>query len=393
MAAGTALIAATYGLVRLAYGLYLPDVQEELGFDAVVAGAISGGASIMYCVGALAGFLRASTRARSLVVVSALAAGTGAVGMALAGSTPVFAVFAVLGSAGAGTASPALVALVQRTAPEPTRARSQAVVNAGTGPGLVAAGILALVLLPDWRLSWAIAAVVAIGAAAVALLSVRRPEFRGPEGAARATAGTRSAAARLFPPASWFRQHARVIGGAILMGAGSAGVWTFTRTLLVDAGADEIVSILAWVALGIGGSAVIVSARWTDRTPPPVLWAATAVLIAAASVTVAAGAGTPPLVLLACVVFGWAYTAGSGALIAWTARLDAERAPTGTALLFVTLILGQAIGAVALGAIVGAGGHPPAFLAAAGVSATAALAALTGRHEPTVGTPASPPIA
>ncbi len=39
--AGTAFIAATYGLVRLAYGLFLPDIQADLALDSARAGGIS----------------------------------------------------------------------------------------------------------------------------------------------------------------------------------------------------------------------------------------------------------------------------------------------------------------------------------------------------------------
>ncbi|QCR20130.1 hypothetical protein C1N71_12345 [Agrococcus sp. SGAir0287] len=73
MASGIALIAATYGLVRLAYGLLLPDVQHELGIDAPAAGAISASASAVYCLGAVIGFVLARRRARALVVAAASA--------------------------------------------------------------------------------------------------------------------------------------------------------------------------------------------------------------------------------------------------------------------------------------------------------------------------------
>ncbi|MGQ3160509.1 MAG: hypothetical protein ACT6SA_15490 [Aeromicrobium sp.] len=51
---GLGLVAATYGLVRLASGLYLPDVQADLGLGVATAGLVSSGASVVYCLGALA---------------------------------------------------------------------------------------------------------------------------------------------------------------------------------------------------------------------------------------------------------------------------------------------------------------------------------------------------
>ncbi|OLT48101.1 MFS transporter [Cellulosimicrobium sp. CUA-896] len=366
LAGGTALIAATYGLVRLAYGLFLPDVQADLDLGVAAAGVVSSGASVAYVVGALVGFSAAARHARALVVAAALSAAGGALGMALSPDAGSFAAFAIAGSAGAGLASPALVSTLQRDPTTQEMPRAQAVVNAGTGPGLVAAGVLALLLLPDWRLAWGLAAVVAVASGAVVVATART---RGPA-PARAS----------MPPSSWFVAHATVLAAALLMGAGSAAVWNYGRTLLVESGTAETTSVLAWVAIGAGGTAVLATAAWLERRGPRTSWLVTSGTVAVASATLVAAAGSAPLALAACAAFGWGYTAGTGALIAWTARIDAPRAPSGTALLFVVLVLGQALGAAAVGALVPVAGYPTAFLAAAGAAAVAALLAL-GRRD------------
>ncbi|RWZ59175.1 MFS transporter [Labedella populi] len=357
--AGTGLIAATYGLIRLAFGLFLPDVRRELGLALDTAGVISGGASVVYCVGAIAGFILASRHARIIATAATIAGAAGALGMAVAPNVTLFAVFAIGSSAGAGLASPALVTLVGRNLPERSVPRFQTVVNAGTGPGLALAGLLALLLLPDWRAAWFLSAVFTVIVGVLVLLADRGP---APD----------ASPARALPPLSWYVDHTRVIVAALLMGFGSAAVWTYARTVLVDAGSGETLSITAWVALGLGGSTVILSSRFTDRAEPRHLWAVTAGLIAITSAIVGVGSERPAVILGAAVIFGWAYTAGSGALIGWTMRIDSERAAAGTALLFVVLILGQAIGAVAAGLLVVVAGYPLAFLAAAAVGAGAA---------------------
>lgn len=198
-------MAATYGLVRLAYGLFLPDVQAELAFGAATAGLISSGASVVYCIGAAIGFLLAARHPRRLVMAAALSASAGAAGMAASHHLAPFAAFAIVGSAGAGLASPGLVAIVRRNVTDRANDRSQAIVNAGTGPGLVAAGLLALLLLPDWRLAWSGVAAFTL-AVAVAVLVLDR----GRQGDAHAGPGV--------PPGSWFRAHRHIIGAAFLMG-------------------------------------------------------------------------------------------------------------------------------------------------------------------------------
>lgn len=358
LVAATALIAATYGLVRLAYGLHLPAMQRELGFDVALAGAISSGASAAYCLGALAGFAFAARRPRLLVALAGATAGLGAAGMAIAPTTELLAPAAVLGSAGAGLASPALVRIVQRNRLAVAADRAQAIVNAGTGPGLIAAGLLALTLQPDWRAAWWTAAAASVAAAAGVLALDRG-------------AGMAADAPARLPPASWFAAHRIVIGAALLMGAGSAAVWNSGRTLLAEAGTPSETSVLAWVALGAGGLAVIPTARRMSTLRPRVAWAVTAAAIAVATTALVAAPGLLPFALAACLVFGWAYTAGTGALIAWTAAIAPERAAGGTALLFVLLVLGQAVGAAAAGAIASAAGFTTAFLAAAAASTAA----------------------
>ncbi|MFG6476901.1 MFS transporter [Microbacterium sp. P06] len=358
VAAGAGLIAATYGLVRMAFGLFLPDVQADLGLDVAAAGGVSAGASVVYCAGALLGFLTATRHARRLIVVAGLTASIGALGMALAPTSFVFAVFAIASSAGAGLASPALVAVLQRNPSTARNPRHQAIVNAGTGPGVILAGALALLLAPDWRLAWALAAVVTVVAAVGVLVSDR-------------SEADAVAPPPALPPLSWFAAHQAVLAAAFLLGVGSAAVWTYGRTFLIESGTSGGVSMAAWIALGVGGTAVIVTARWSLR--PRAAWVVTAAAVTASTAGVLAGGGWA---LVAFAVFGWGYTAGSGVLIAWTAQIDAARAPAGTALLFVTLILGQAVGAAGVGAAIPVVGYAAAFAGAAVVTAVAVTPAL-----------------
>lgn len=369
LASGLGLIAATYGLVRLAYGLFLPDVQRDLGLSSDSAGWISSGASVLYCLGALGGFLLAARLPRFLVLAAALVAGGGALGMAAAPDTTVFGTASAIGSAGAGLASPALVRLVAEQVPDAAQGRAQSIVNAGTGPGLVGAGVLALVLLPDWRAAWACSGVFAIAVGSV-LLS-----------ASRAADGHRTGPVpRSGTPARWFAAHRGALAVALLFGAGSAVVWTYGRSVLVHAGAPVVVSVSAWVALGLGGAAVVVTARWTSRLRARTLWAVTTAAVALAVLTLGTVAQWTVLALLSCAVFGWGYTAATGALIAWTTEIDAERSSAGTSMLFVALVLGQAAGAAGAGAVVTTGGYPASFVAGSAVTAVSAAAVLFRRR-------------
>ena len=293
--------------------------------------------------------------------------------MAASYQTAAFATFAMVSSAGAGFASPGLVSIVRRNVTGRKNNRSQAIVNAGTGPGLVAAGILALVLLPNWRLAWFLVAAGTLVIAAAVLILDRGPQQDGREG---------DFSGPLIPPRSWFGAHRQVILAAVLLGIGSAAVWNYGRTLLVQAGVNDQASITAWVALGLGGTAAIGTAHWMSDLLPRTAWSITTSTVAAAS----AGLGLAPnaaiAALLACAAFGWGYTAGTGALIAWTTHIDADRAPAGTSLLFVILVLGQALGAAAVGMAISSAGFIVAFLSASVIALLAAAAPYTRTKAP-----------
>ncbi|MGJ9412606.1 MFS transporter [Aeromicrobium sp. CF4.19] len=369
-AAGLGLVAATYGLVRLTYGLFLPDVQGSLGLGDGTAGHIASAASLAYCLGALGGFVAADHRARTLVVAAATTAGAGTLGMAVAPSVVVFAPFAVLSSSAAGLASPALVAIVARNVDVDRRDRTQSVVNAGTGPGLVAAGALALALLPHWRPAWALTGVATILLAAT-VLRLDRPD-----------PSTAPSSRRALPPPTWFREHAVPLGAALLLGAGSAAVWTYGRTLFLQSGASQDASALAWVCIGVGGSAVVATAAPMDRLSPPRAWALTSATTAVSCLALAVAPGSRTLALLAFATFGWGFVAATSSLIAWAARIDVQRAAAGTSVLFVALVAGQSVGAAAMGLTVGLTGLRAQFLAAAVVVATSCVLAVLGTIAP-----------
>lgn len=370
---GLGLIAATYGLVRLAFGLFLPDVQRDLGFGADVGGSVSSGASVLYCVGAVAGFLLAGRAARWLVVGAALTAGVGAITMAASPTTLVFGTSAVVASTGAGLASPAMVQLVAGRVDGAARDRAQAVVNSGTGPGLVAAGILALALLPDWRTAWAVAGFVTLLVGAVVFLAAERTGRTVDPG--HSVDAVRPARA-VLPDRSWFGAQVVPVVVALLFGAGSAVVWTYGRSALVGAGVPSVLTVVAWIVLGAGGASVAVTARWTSGMPAARLWLLTTTVAAVAVLALGVLPHVVAAALVACALFGWAYTAATGALIAWTTEIDQQHAAAGTALLFVVLVAGQALGAAAAGALVGPAGTATTFSGAAAVVAVAAATPL-----------------
>uniref|UniRef100_A0A5Q5BJL4 Major facilitator superfamily MFS_1 n=2 Tax=unclassified Mycobacterium TaxID=2642494 RepID=A0A5Q5BJL4_MYCSS len=368
IAFGTSFIAAMYGLVRLAYGLFLPDIQADLHLGAAGAGYIFSASSLLYCAAAATGFVLGHRMPRALVVVAAVTACGGVWGMAAAPGVAVFSVFAVLSSAGAGLASPALVSIVARNV-DPRRVDSaQSMVNAGTGPGLVAAGVLALVLLPQWRVTWVLIGVLT-AVCALAVLTVDRRRTGPAQGQ------------HLRPSKAWVARHTGAIAAAILMGAGSSAVWTYGRSLLVETGASsQRGTITAWIVLGLGSAALLLTAKPLARLTPVAAWILTCSVMTGAIALLAIVPQVTVAALVGCFAFGWGFTAATSSLILWTTAIDPAHAAAGTAMLFIALMFGQAVGATALGVIISGAHFAPAFGVAAALSAASIVLAAYQRR-------------
>ena len=167
---------------------------------------------------------------------------------------------------------------------------------------------------------------------------------------------------------------------AALLGAASAVVWTYGRTLLLAHGASGPASMLAWIALGAGGTATVMTSRALSSLHPARAWLLTVASVAVAIATLGLWAGNLVAAVAASAVFGWGFVAATSALIAWTASIVPDRAAAGTSLLFVTLVLGQAAGSAVAGMVTEGFGSSTAFLLAAGTAVLAASCGQRGVH-------------
>ncbi|WP_454085837.1 MFS transporter [Georgenia sp. Marseille-Q6866] len=353
---GMALIAATYGLARFGYGLFLPRLEEAFTLGPAVSGTVQADSFLSYCLCALLAS-RMGARPRTVVAWAGVTACVGSLGVALAPSAVTLALSVVVAGAGAGFATPGLVSVVERDVAPERQETAQTVVNAGTGAGIVLAGGLALVAGSQWRLAWVAIAAVSAVATVASLRADRadRGERRHPSGLTRGALG----------------QLARPLAAAALAGCSSAAVWTFGRSLMAGSTSDGG-SIAAWMVLGacgvLGAVAGPLVQTWDLRTA----WALTCGAMAASTVTLGLmPSGVPAVVAVG--VFGASYTAMSGVLIVWAVRVLPESSAAGTVVLFIALALGQAAGSVLVGSLLGATSAALAFPVAGAVGVVATL--------------------
>ena len=335
VASGLALIAATYGLARFGYGLFLPRFAEAFDMGPGLSGAIQAGSFLSYCVTALLA-ARLGSRPRLVIVLAGATAALGAAGVAAAPNAGVLAAAVVLAGAGAGFATPGLVTLIESNVESRRQENAQTIVNSGTGAGLVAAGSLLILVGSHWRLGWAAIAAVVILATGATLRSDRKQEAGG--------TGTGA------PGRKELVLLGRPLVAAGLAGASSAAVWTFGRTVLAEGTETELYSIGAWMVLGAFGvlgagsgneSCRLEPAHGVDRDDRPDVRRdpADGCMLP----------GFPAVAYGAAALFGASYIAMSGVLIVWAVRILPEQASAGTVALFIALAVGQAAGSVGLG--------------------------------------------
>lgn len=370
-----ALIATTYGLARFGYGLFLPSFSASFALTPTIAGLLSSGASVTYCVSAALGFRYAPHHPRFITILAGSTATLGSMGIAAALDTIFFTLAVLLAGMGAGFASPALVELVQRNTATARQNKLQSIVNSGTGFGVVTAGGLALVLGTSWRAAWILIAVITF-TAMVGVLRSDASHNKGHNKTAHHNEGSAGTGGSSVRSLSW------PVAAAFVLGIGSAALWVYGRSLLEDDGGMTVeTSATVWMALGAGSAAALLLAPWLAQHSVRTTWYVTVGATSAATVGFALVPTSPALSLAAAGLFGLAYTAATSVLIIW-ASLTAANSAAGTSILFISLVLGQALGSTVIGALIETTSLVFAFITAGALCLISALGATTQRTTP-----------
>lgn len=172
-ATGFAVIAVCYGFARFAFGLFLPQIDGELGLGPSLGGVISGGSFAGYCVAIVASaVLTERLGARAVATGAALVAAIGMAGIALAPSPLILAIAVVVAGSSTGLASPPMAAAVAAAVGKSRQDLTNTVINAGVSAGVALSGPIALGLAGQWRLAFGAFAAVALVLAVASAISL-----------------------------------------------------------------------------------------------------------------------------------------------------------------------------------------------------------------------------
>lgn len=336
-ATGFALIAVCYGFARFAFGLFLPQIDTELSLSSTLSGLISGGAFLGYCLAiALSAWLTERIGPRAVAIGAALVAAVGMAGIAAAPSAPWLAGAVMLAGSSTGLASPPLAAAVTAAVKPNRQNATNTLINAGTGAGVVLSGPVALMMGDQWRLAYSGFAVVAVGLAFAAALTLPRSS----QATANNTHGLPSLNGELR----------RLIAAAFLTGAASTAIWSFGAQLVAlrldwsSAGAG-----LLWIAIGAAGIAGAGAGHLIARFGMDLVHRVFLAAIAAGMLMIGITGTSAALTLGGGLLFGVAYIMLTGVYLLWGVLALPDRPATGVMIAFLALAIGQTAGAAVFG--------------------------------------------
>src|SRR5215217_6246552 len=375
VAPGLAMIAVTYGLVRFAYGLFLPEMRESLDLSESVLGLIGAGSYAGYCFAVLSALVLTSRAGPRFMAVAAGAVAV--VGMTTVAGAPtawVLALGVLVAGSSSGLASPPMGEAVARTVPEESQDRANALINSGTSIGVALSGPAALLVAEQWRIAWVAFALV--GGAVLAWNVFAMPRKPGsddrpqdrPQGAAQTDVPRLSVRYLLGS------RSVALFAAAMGVGFASAAYWTFSRDMVVRFGdLSGSGSTIFWVVIGVSGLAGGLAGDLIQRFGLSGAFRVSVLSMAAAIGLLAAAPGVLLWAYSSAALFGSTYIMLSGIILVWSVWVFHERPSAGLGAAFLLIAVGQVFGALTAGAVAGAAGLVITFWAFAGIAVVAAL--------------------
>jgi predicted MFS family arabinose efflux permease len=333
--AGLLALTATYGIGRLAYGLFVPDFREEFGLSLDVVGFYSSAAQAGYLVATVVtGGLALRFGPLVPVLAGCLLLSAGAALTAAAPGPVLLAVGIVAaGTSAGGTWAPFSDAVGTRV-PSAGRARALALVNAGASVGLAVAGVCVLVAGDRWRAAWWVFAAVGLVAAA-ASWRVLAPAEDGPT------------LDRTRPDLGWFvsRRAARLFVVTVGLSITSGAYFAYAPDTARDAGLPGWIGPAMWAALGVAGAGVGVlaggiAARHGLRRPLAVML----VLVGGSTLVLLVAPGSLTAVLGSAALFGVGFTTAFALVVMWSQQVFHDRPTSGFTVVIVCAATGFIVG-------------------------------------------------
>ncbi|MEM9267751.1 MAG: MFS transporter [Pseudomonadota bacterium] len=333
---GFGLIGVSYGLVRFAYGQFLPQMQADLGLSDSHAGLISSGVFFGSCLSLLAAawFVR-TVGARAVAGTAGLLASIGLLMVAFATEPTVLSLGLLIAGMSTGLSMPPLVDAIYHGVGVARQNSAQAIVNSGSSGGLLISGPVAIWMTGAWQEAYVGFAL--IGAVLTVLVFMVVPKSR--------PAQRRVRQAITLTPAL-----GRVLVAAFGLGALSVAIWTFGGVVLGETAgwSDRGLSIF-WTLTGVSGLLGAGAGRLSKMHTPGAVYRSSLLALAIAMALMFYAANDPVFAVLAAIVFGAAYVMATGVFVIEAVAAMPSAPAAGVAAAFFMIPAGQVAASPMLG--------------------------------------------
>ncbi len=365
---GFAVTAVAYGPARMGFGLFLPQLREDLGLGSALAGLLAGAVFTSFLLSALvAPWLTARHGPRRPVLIGTLLAAVGLLLVAAAPGVPVLATGLVVAGASPGLCWSPFNDAATTHLEERERPGALSVVSTGTTVGILVAGLLAGLGVASglsWRVAWVVFATAGVGATVLVL--VRMP------GGRPAPRPADAALPPLLAGTAW------PVVAAASFGLTSAVYLAFAGDQVAAAGGTGLVPAplaapVLFVAYGTAGVLGLLAGglelRAGLRVTLLAIFAASGASLALLAVPV-----TTVAVLASAALQGAAVMTFSAVLAFWSTRLRPTDATRAFTVALLALAAGGAVGPPVAGVLLAHVGAPATFLGAALLAAATGVA-------------------
>ncbi len=350
-AAGLAIVAATYGLARYCFGLFLPEIRAEFALSSETIGLIAGLSYLGYLAATFAGsWLSTAFEPRLPILLGGLAATSGMAVIGFAGDPWVLSLGVFIAGASPGLAYPPFSDVIVRHTEAHRQNTVYAWINSGTGFGVAFAGPLALYAGEDWRLAWLAFAGFALVVTVWNMFTVPAPN------------GPRKAVALHVPLKVLLDKSARpLFGAAFLFGVITAVYWTYAVDLLRALTGDMRSSIIFWIVLGVAGISGCFAGGLVDRCGLRATYRVLAIVVGAAVGSLPFLIGSTFAIYVSSAFFGAGFIVMTALFGMWSMRIYRQTPSIGFGFTFFLISLGQGVGPVVGGFSIPVVGHALVF--------------------------------
>ncbi|WP_431803655.1 MFS transporter [Halobacillus andaensis] len=350
---GVTMIAVTYGLARFSFGLLLPDINESLEMSELVSGMTSSLFYLAYCCTIiLSTVITTKEGPRRMIISAGLSAFIGLLLMGIAPNVWVLALGVLFAGGSTGLVSPPYGAAISLWIKENNQGKANTWINSGTSFGIALSGAGAILLTPNWRLTYIIYAILTL---LILLWNFQAIPKNGTRTKVRFKTGNLSILG--------VEGSIALIIASLTLGVSTAAFWTFSRSFIEVTGdySDWQLSGF-WVIIGLCGVLGGFSGSLVESRGLSFAYKLGSLSIASAPVILSVSSGNWLLSFLSAGIFGCSYIFLTGVLLVWGIRIFITNASLGIGVPFLLLALGQVLGSILAGWFIGTWGYVVSFL-------------------------------